>query len=65
MFLSVHVFPARSLPIAVGSCAILGGAIGVFDAAGNLAGRRGAAETLEAAQERRRRFFKDPVREAA
>ena len=65
MIIGSGFFLARSLPIAVGPCAILGGAVGVFDAAGNLAGRRGASETFEAAQERRRKFFKDPVSEAA
>ena len=48
---------ARSLPMAVGSCAVLGAAMGVFDYSGQLAGDQGA--TLE---EKRRRFFKKPLK---
>lgn len=44
---------ARSLPMAVGSCAVLGAFIGTYDAAGQLTG--GSAESKE---ERRKRFFK-------
>ena len=46
---------ARSLPVAVASCAIIGGAMGVFDYAGQLSGNQ--SETRE---ERRRKFFKHP-----
>ncbi|KAI0082301.1 hypothetical protein K474DRAFT_1703304 [Panus rudis PR-1116 ss-1] len=48
---------ARSLPMAVASCAILGGAIGVFDYSGKHLAGRAAGETVE---ERRKRFFKHP-----
>ena len=46
---------AHSLPVAVASCAVIGGAMGVYDTAGALAGKRRDAESFE---ERRRRFFK-------
>ena len=49
-------FAARSFPVAVASCAMIGGAVGIFDTAGSLNGQgRGRSETAE---ERRRRFFK-------
>ncbi|KAH8100652.1 hypothetical protein BXZ70DRAFT_1077695 [Cristinia sonorae] len=48
---------ARSLPMAVASCAVLGAAVGAFDYGGkHIAGAR-TPETLE---EKRRRFFKHP-----
>jgi len=48
---------ARSLPMAVASCAVLGAAVGTFDYGGkNIAGSR-EPETQE---EKRRRFFKHP-----
>ncbi|TFK57023.1 hypothetical protein OE88DRAFT_1619554 [Heliocybe sulcata] len=44
-----------SLPLAVASCALLGGAVGVFDYSGqNLAGRN----PNESPEEKRKRFFK-------
>jgi hypothetical protein len=46
---------ARSLPVAVASCAIIGGAMGIFDYSGALTGD----ETVTK-EERRRRFFKHP-----
>jgi len=49
---------ARSLPVAVASCAVIGGAMGVFDTAGRLAGEQRDLETPETAEERRKRFFK-------
>jgi len=49
---------ARSLPVAVASCVVIGGSMGAFDAAGRLAGDRRDRESPESAEERRRRFFK-------
>lgn len=49
---------ARSLPVAVASCAVIGTAMGAFDAAGKLAGERRERESPETFEERRRRFFK-------
>ena len=46
---------ARSLPIAVASCAVIGTAVGTFDTAGQ--SLRGDQEALSY-EERRRRFFK-------
>ncbi|TFK77155.1 hypothetical protein BDN72DRAFT_807649 [Pluteus cervinus] len=46
---------ARSIPMAVGSCAVLGAAMGTFDYSGQLAG-----ETNASKEERRQRFFKQP-----
>ena len=47
--------PARSLPVAVASCAVMGTIMGTYDFAGKeLVGRN---ETIE---ERRQRFFKRP-----
>ncbi|EIW86771.1 hypothetical protein CONPUDRAFT_44990 [Coniophora puteana RWD-64-598 SS2] len=43
----------RSLPIALGSCAVVGAAMGTFDYAGELAGR-----SKEEKEEKRRKFFK-------
>jgi len=45
---------ARSIPIAVGACVVIGAAVGTFDYAGNLSGESGSKE------ERRKRFFKQP-----
>ena len=49
---------ARSLPVAVASCAVLGAAVGVYDSAGKLAGEKRERDTLETWEERRRKFFK-------
>ncbi|KAL0951269.1 hypothetical protein HGRIS_007983 [Hohenbuehelia grisea] len=46
---------ARSLPMAIGSCAVLGAAMGTFDYAGELRGEVG-----ETKEEKRKRFFKQP-----
>ncbi len=46
---------ARSLPIAVASCAVIGAAVGTFDYAGQ--SLRGDKETLSY-EEKRKRFFK-------
>jgi hypothetical protein len=46
---------ARSLPVAIASCAIVGGAVGAFDYAGHLSG-----DLSETKEERRRKFFKNP-----
>ncbi|KAJ8702524.1 hypothetical protein PTI98_001232 [Pleurotus ostreatus] len=46
---------ARSLPMAVGSCAIMGAAMGTFDYAGSLTGDQSISN-----EERRKRFFKQP-----
>ena len=46
---------ARSLPIAVASCAVIGAAVGTFDYAGQ--SLRGDKETLSF-EEKRKRFFK-------
>ena len=46
---------ARSLPIAVASCAVIGAAVGTFDHAGQ--SLRGDKETLSY-EEKRKRFFK-------
>lgn len=49
----------RSLPIAVGTCAMLGATVGALDAAGgSLTGDGREHETIEAREERRQRFFK-------
>lgn len=49
----------HSLPIAVGSCAILGAAVGTLDVAGGaLTGDGREFEGIDAREERRRRFFK-------
>lgn len=49
----------RSLPIAVGTCAMLGATVGALDAAGgSLTGDGRENESIEAREERRRRFFK-------
>ncbi|CAL1695643.1 unnamed protein product [Somion occarium] len=48
---------ARSLPMAVASCAVLGTAVGIFDYGGKDITGISSKETLE---ERRRRFFKHP-----
>ena len=46
---------ARSLPIAVASCAVIGAAVGTFDTAGQ--SLRGDQEALSY-EEKRKRFFK-------
>lgn len=46
-------FTARSLPMAIGGCAVLGAVMGAYDYAGQLAGEPGL--TIE---EKRKRFFK-------
>lgn len=51
------LFVARSLPMAVASCAVLGTAVGIFDYGGKDITGISSKETLE---ERRRRFFKHP-----
>ncbi|KAI0788487.1 hypothetical protein C8Q75DRAFT_854469 [Abortiporus biennis] len=46
---------ARSLPMAIASCAVLGAAVGTFDYGGkNIAG------DAESKEEKRKRFFKNP-----
>ncbi|KAF8905523.1 hypothetical protein CPB84DRAFT_1676604 [Gymnopilus junonius] len=45
---------SRSIPMALGGCVLLGGAIGAFDYSGQLSA---SGETKE---ERRKRFFKQP-----
>ncbi|EJF66781.1 hypothetical protein BD309DRAFT_918566 [Dichomitus squalens] len=47
---------ARSLPIALASCAVLGTAIGTLD----YTGRNFAPRDVESIEERRKRFFKQP-----
>jgi len=49
---------AKSLPVAVASCAVIGTAMGVFDAAGKLSGEHRERDTPETMEERRRKFFK-------
>ncbi|OJA16269.1 hypothetical protein AZE42_00147 [Rhizopogon vesiculosus] len=44
---------ARSIPVALGSCVVLGAAMGTFDYAGEIAGR-----SKEEKEEKRRKFFK-------
>lgn len=44
---------ARSLPIAVGSCVVVGGAMATFDYAGQIVG-----ESEEKKEEKRKTFFK-------
>ncbi|TFK41222.1 hypothetical protein BDQ12DRAFT_733532 [Crucibulum laeve] len=46
---------ARSLPMAIGGCAVLGAAMGTFDYSGTLVGEQGASR-----EERRKAFFKSP-----
>jgi len=53
--LSQRISTARSLPIAVASCAVLGAAVGTFDTAGQ--SLRGDQEALSY-EEKRKRFFK-------
>ncbi|TCD69919.1 hypothetical protein EIP91_005743 [Steccherinum ochraceum] len=48
---------ARSLPMAVASCAVLGAAVGTFDYGGKTIS---GSATPESKEERRRRFFKHP-----
>ncbi|KAI0361518.1 hypothetical protein OH77DRAFT_1469239 [Trametes cingulata] len=47
---------ARSLPLAVASCAVLGTAVGTFD----YNGKTLAPTNVESIEERRKRFFKQP-----
>lgn len=49
---------ARSLPIAVGSCAFLGAALGTYESAGRLAGEKHDTESPQTWEERRKKFFK-------
>jgi len=51
-FLTVS-FTARSLPMALASCAVVGAAMGTFDYAGQLAG-----ESKEVKEEKEKKFFK-------
>jgi hypothetical protein len=44
----------KSLPIAFGGCAVIGGAMGIFDYSGQLSG------VQESREERRNKFFKKP-----
>ena len=46
---------ARSIPVAIASCAVIGAAMGTFDYAGELVGDQGTTK-----EERRQRFFKQP-----
>lgn len=48
-----YFLTARSLPIAVGSCAVVGGAMATFDYAGQIVG-----DTEEKKEEKRKTFFK-------
>lgn len=54
---SLRQLSARSLPMAVASCAVLGAAVGTFDYGGK--DIRGVS-TTESREERRKRFFKHP-----
>ncbi len=52
---------ARSIPIAVGTCAILGAAIGTLDTTGGkLSGDGRDLDSREARGKRRQAFFKQP-----
>jgi hypothetical protein len=54
---------ARSIPAALGSCVVLGAAMGTFDYAGEIAGR-----SKEEKEEKRKKFFKSvpqPVHHAS
>jgi len=44
---------ARSIPVALGSCVVLGAAMGTFDYAGEISGR-----SKEEKEEKRKKFFK-------
>ena len=46
-------FLARSIPMAVGGCAILGGVMGTYDLVGAMIGSKPD-------EEKRKRFFKEP-----
>ncbi|KAG6856646.1 hypothetical protein H0H87_002236 [Tephrocybe sp. NHM501043] len=48
---------ARSIPMAVGGCVVLGAAMGTFDYSGQLSGEEGVTQ-----EERRRKFFKQPLK---
>ena len=56
-FLSLPYSLARSIPMAVASCAVLGAAVGTFDYGGKAIAGSVIPETQE---EKRRRFFKHP-----
>ena len=58
-------YTARSLPVAVASCAFLGAAVGVYDSAGKLAGDKRERDTPETWEERRRKFFKQKSSDSA
>ena len=49
-------FIARSIPMALASCAVLGAAIGTFD----YGGKSMTGSSTETPEERRKRFFKHP-----
>ena len=50
-------YPARSLPVAVASCALIGVAVGTFDYSGQ--SLRGDTASMSV-EEKRRQFFKQP-----
>lgn len=53
---------ARSLPVALASCAVVGGIVGTIDATGgNLTGDGRDKESRESRQARRAAFFKKTV----
>ena len=52
----IMTFPARSLPVALASCAVLGAAVGTYD----YGGKQLYGSTDETAEQRRKRFFKHP-----
>jgi hypothetical protein len=54
LLLVLYIFSvARSIPVAIASCAVIGAAMGTFDYAGALAG-----DQDDTKEERRKRFFK-------
>lgn len=61
----IHQYVARSLPVAVASCAFLGAAVGVYDSAGKLAGDKRERDSPETWEERRRKFFKQKSSDSA
>lgn len=46
---------ARSIPMAIGGCAVLGAVMGTFDYSGQLTGEKGVSF-----EDRRKAFFKPP-----
>lgn len=57
----MNVFAARSIPIAIGTCAVLGAAVGTLDASGGkLSGDGRDLDSREAREKRRQAFFKRP-----